>query len=245
MQNLSLEGGPLPAVAELDSTGPNFQNSFPSLQSAPMKPQDSGVFESSLRNFYGTNNTVTPPPGFGSRLTLAPEFVPRSMLNLNQPATGKMVKSSKLSVEDSEAFPTLGSAAVKGPKKHHGKRGHGHSHKEREPSLMADIVKMMPAAQQSPPKDLKSKNTATTSKENSAAAQSIPAPEHIPWLETGDRANKAYLKARQDAIKHGGARNKFLQRCVLNHLSFSIPTAYISRVLRKRGTEMMSGRPKL
>ena len=48
--------------------------------------------------------------------------------------------------------------------------------------------------------------------ENSAAAQAIPNPKHIPWLETGDKANKAYLKARQEAIKHGGLRNKFLQR---------------------------------
>ncbi|KAJ0290785.1 hypothetical protein COL154_000742 [Colletotrichum chrysophilum] len=47
--------------------------------------------------------------------------------------------------------------------------------------------------------------------ENSAAAQAIPNPKHIPWLETGERANKAYLKARQEAIKHGGLRNKFLQ----------------------------------
>jgi hypothetical protein len=39
----------------------------------------------------------------------------------------------------------------------------------------------------------------------------IPAPEHIPWLETGESANRAYLKARAEAFKHGGLRNKFLQ----------------------------------
>ena len=49
------------------------------------------------------------------------------------------------------------------------------------------------------------------------AAQAIPSPRHIPWFETGERANKAYLKARQDAIRHGGLRNKFLQR-------FGLPT---------------------
>jgi hypothetical protein len=48
--------------------------------------------------------------------------------------------------------------------------------------------------------------------ESSAAALAIPSPKHIPWLETGERANRQYLKARQDAIKHGGLRNKFLQR---------------------------------
>lgn len=50
--------------------------------------------------------------------------------------------------------------------------------------------------------------------ENSLAAQAILNPKHIPWLETGEKANKAYLKARQEAIKHGGLRNKFLQRYV-------------------------------
>ena len=49
------------------------------------------------------------------------------------------------------------------------------------------------------------------SRENSAAANAIPPPEHVPWLETGERANQAYIKARQDAFKHGGLRNKFLQ----------------------------------
>lgn len=55
-------------------------------------------------------------------------------------------------------------------------------------------------------------STSIRNGENSAAAQAIPSPQHVPWLETGERANKAYLKARQDAIKHGGLRNKFLQR---------------------------------
>ncbi len=55
-------------------------------------------------------------------------------------------------------------------------------------------------------------STSVRNGENSAAAQAIPNPRHIPWLETGDDANKAYLKARQEAIKHGGLRNKFLQR---------------------------------
>jgi hypothetical protein len=55
-------------------------------------------------------------------------------------------------------------------------------------------------------------STSIRNGENSVAAQAIPSPQHVPWLETGDKANKAYLKARQDAIKHGGLRNKFLQR---------------------------------
>ena len=46
---------------------------------------------------------------------------------------------------------------------------------------------------------------------NSSAAIPIPAPRDIPWLETGAKANSAYLNAREDALKHGALRNKFLQ----------------------------------
>jgi DNA-nicking Smr family endonuclease len=52
----------------------------------------------------------------------------------------------------------------------------------------------------------------------SAAARKIPEPQHIPWLETGARANQQYLKYRQEAIKHGSIRNKFLQRLVVQQL---------------------------
>ena len=120
------------------------------------------------------------------------------------------------SVDDTDAFPTLGSASVKGIRKHHGKRGgHGHNHnaKENTPSSLADVVRMSP----SPVPGLLRKGlikspSYVSSKEHSAAANAIPAPEHIPWLESGEKVNAAYLKARQDAFKHGGLRNKFLQR---------------------------------
>ena len=121
------------------------------------------------------------------------------------------------SVDDTEAFPTLGSVS-KGVKKHHGKRGgHGHSHtnKENVPGSLADVVRMSP----SPMPGLLRKGLMKTrsyngSRENSATANAISPPEHIPWLETGATANQAYIKARQDAFKHGGLRNKFLQRYV-------------------------------
>jgi DNA-nicking Smr family endonuclease len=66
--------------------------------------------------------------------------------------------------------------------------------------------------------------------ENSAKAHAIPSPKHIPWLETGDRANRAYLKARQEAIKHGGLRNKFLQRYVFQSWRFR-PSSDTDRTL--------------
>ncbi|PHH85703.1 hypothetical protein CDD83_54 [Cordyceps sp. RAO-2017] len=129
--------------------------------------------------------------------------------------------TSAPALDDNEAFPSLGSASMKQGKKHHGKRGgHGHSHKENlVPSSLADIVKRTPspAPGSSRPESRKSCQNGggavvpLRNGENSAASQAIPSPKNIPWLETGDRANKAYLKARQEAIKHGGLRNKFLQ----------------------------------
>ena len=90
------------------------------------------------------------------------------------------------------------------------------------PSSLAEIVKMSPSPTPvSPRLDarkplVRNGNSTARNEENSAAAQAISSPKHIPWLETGERANKAYLKARQEAIKHGGLRNKFLQRFVLD-----------------------------
>lgn len=119
-------------------------------------------------------------------------------------------------VNDDEAFPTLGAAGSKGPKKHHGKRGghgHGHSNKETVPGSLADVVRMSPSPNPSMlRKGLMKKGSYQNSREHSLAANAIPAPQQIPWLETGEKTNQAYLKARQDAFRHGGLRNKFLQR---------------------------------
>lgn len=119
-------------------------------------------------------------------------------------------------VDDTDAFPTLSSAGSKGVKKHHGKRGghgHGHGNKENLPCSLADVVRNSPSP--GPGllrKGLTKRGSYTVSRENSQAANAIPAPQHIPWLDTGAKANQAYMKARQDAFKHGGLRNKFLQR---------------------------------
>jgi hypothetical protein len=121
------------------------------------------------------------------------------------------------SVDDPDAFPTLAAVNAKNAgKKHHGKRG---SHNNREtslskeslPSSLADVVRMTPSPV---PGKSKSgpKTKDTKGRENSAAAQSIQAPQNIPWLETGTRANQQYIKYRTEAIRHGTVRNKFLQR---------------------------------
>lgn len=121
---------------------------------------------------------------------------------------------SILPVDDTEAFPSLGAAGNKGAKKHHGKRGghgHGHSNKENIPNSLADVVRMSPSpASSALRKGLMKNKTYSGGRDN--AANAIPAPQHVPWLETGAKANQEYLRARQEAFKHGGLRNKFLQR---------------------------------
>jgi hypothetical protein len=39
----------------------------------------------------------------------------------------------------------------------------------------------------------------------------IPPPQDLPWAATGDAINRAYVKARSEAFKHMGQRNKLLQ----------------------------------
>lgn len=214
LSNMSLEEAPYNTPSDLSSLEPTFQlhdySTFPTLKSAPTEFSRSGS-HTSLRDLCNANSSTAPPPVFTIRAGLAPEFVPRSFSQSMQQVS---MKPSKISVEDSEAFPTLGSDAAKGPRKHHGKRGHGHSNKDREPASLADVVRSAPMPEYSPPLNLGKKGNLPGSRESHSDTNSIPAPERIPWLETGDCANKAYLKARQDAIKHGGARNKFLQRYV-------------------------------
>lgn len=122
---------------------------------------------------------------------------------------------SSLAMDDPEAFPTLGSLNAKRGTKHHGHRSrHGHGSLEKETlSSLADVVRLSPSpAPGQPRKTETSRKIRTYGGSESAAARKIPEPQHIPWLETGARANQQYLKFRQEAIKHGSIRNKFLQR---------------------------------
>lgn len=161
---------------------------------------------------------TNPPPG----LSPFPVFTPGSSSHPHsRPSSrhhSRTATPSVPAVDDNEAFPSLGSAAAKAGKRHHGKRGgHGHNQKENNgPSNLADIVRLAPSPTPSQGrKGLRTAKSFNGSRENSAAAQAIPAPKHIPWLETGENANRAYLHARGEAFKHGSLRNKFLQRCVL------------------------------
>ncbi|KAF2203756.1 CCCH zinc finger and SMR domain-containing protein [Delitschia confertaspora ATCC 74209] len=209
----------------LQAAIPHFQmqdyENFPSLQatgSPQWTSQLANTEPTTLEQLYGLTMpmTSTPPPG----LSPFPNFTPGgSSRPHSRPSSrhhSRTATPSLPSVDDNEAFPTLGSAAAaKAGKRHHGKRGgHGHNnHKENSgPNNLADVVRMAPSPTPSQiRRGLRVQKSFNGSRENSIAAQSIPAPEHIPWLETGENANKAYLQARAEAFKHGSLRNKFLQ----------------------------------
>ncbi|KAH9908929.1 hypothetical protein F4778DRAFT_714649 [Xylariomycetidae sp. FL2044] len=186
--------------------------SFPTLRPGTPEPNP---FAASF-NYTGASS-LTPPPGLRPHGFSGNERARSRSRPGSRPQTKDGMSAP--SMDDNDAFPTLGSASSKPNKKHHGKRGgHGHGPKDTfTPSSLADIVKMSPSpvpgsSRQDTKKPGRNGSALNVKNgENSAAAQAIPMPKHIPWLETGERANKGYLKARQEAIKHGGLRNKFLQ----------------------------------
>lgn len=214
MNRLALEESSTPP---LQNAQPGFQfqdfNAFPSL--APMQDQWPNSYQSSsaFSNYQGAS--FTPPPGFKGMQGYASD----GSSQRSRPSSRARDGPAAPALDDTEAFPSLGAVATKGGKKHHGKRGgHGHGHKENvTPSSLAEVVKMSPSPspgltrQEAKKMGRNGSSASIRNGENSVAAQAIPSPQHVPWLETGERANKAYLKARQDAIKHGGLRNKFLQ----------------------------------
>ncbi|KAI6365831.1 hypothetical protein MCOR21_005993 [Pyricularia oryzae] len=214
LNKLSVDGTNTPPPSHKGGISIQVQdmNSFPSLR--PATPEHLGGLASGS---YFPSMGVTPPPGFKIPGLAGENLRPRSRPSSRQQQRKEPVQTAP-SLDDAEAFPSLGAASAKATsKKQHGKRSSQGHHKEGLiSSSLADIVKMSPSP--TPEAKLVSRkmgrtvsSTSIRNGENSAAAQSIPSPKHIPWLETGEKANKAYLKARQDAIKHGGLRNKFLQ----------------------------------
>ena len=207
----------------LQSSLPNFQMSdyeFPNLQysSSPLgTPQISTPEATSLEQLYGlTGGPTRPPPGLSPFANFVPGGGSRPSSRTGTRQISRSTTPSVLAVDDNEAFPSLGSAAAaKTGKRHHGKRGGHNSQKDPSgPNNLADVVRMSPSPAPATPvrKTLRPAKSFNGSRENSAAAQAIPAPLHIPWLEVGEQGNQAYLKARAEAFKHGSLRNKFLQR---------------------------------
>ncbi|KAK2784236.1 hypothetical protein FQN51_004103 [Onygenales sp. PD_10] len=192
-------------------TFPSLQPPTPEQWSNPYQRRPTGQHGSPGNHQYNVNSS----PGLRNKnIALNQSSRPHSRPTSRH--QHRELNPAAPSVDDPEAFPTL--SAVKGAgKKHHGKRGgHGHSrdstgNRDNNPSSMAEVVRMSPSPAPGRRGTPKPSRPSTASRENSAAAQAIPTPKHIPWLETGARANQQYLKHRLDAITHGNVRNKFLQ----------------------------------
>ena len=227
---------------------------FPALQGTPRHQYPSA---SPGRTFVHKRTESQGSGGFSgaSRRPFEPRNTVRSGLASSYGSSGSRPSSRHRSphpvhvssipaVDDAEAFPSLGAAGIRLNKKHHGKRGghgHNHAHKENTPNSLADVVRMSPG----PSPGLIHKGLAKTHSSSSLSSvpSNITAPRHIPWLETGAKADHEYLRARQEAFKHGALRNKFLQRYVA-YQSGVCSVSDQSVVLRKLGTVMMPVRPK-
>ena len=219
MSNLNLSATSVGADGSI--TQPNFQvqdyDAFPVLQAATMNQWAQSQLNGAATHSTGITRSLSNTSFASGHSNLMTASSPRSYGSRPTSRHSSRAPTPSIpAVDDTDAFPTLGSASIKGAKKHHGKRGghgHGSNTKENVPSSLADVVRMSPSpAPGLLRKGLMKSRSYAGSRENSAAASGIPAPEHIPWLETGEKANQAYLRARQDAFKHGGLRNKFLQR---------------------------------
>ncbi|KAI9375975.1 hypothetical protein BJX61DRAFT_24325 [Aspergillus egyptiacus] len=212
--NLSIDGNPTGTSAGIAFQVDSAPEAFPPLSAGGSADQWAGhlggKYPGYLYGFPGKN--AASYNGSGKRNG--------SMTNLSRPHSrpgsrhqNREPNTSAPSVDDPDAFPTLGAVSKNSGKKNHGKRNREHnSARDNGPTCLADVVRMSPSPGPGKGK-FSSKNSREGAKgrENSAAAQSIPAPQHIPWLETGSRTNQQYIKYRTEAIRHGTVRNKFLQ----------------------------------
>ena len=182
---------------------------FPTLQNQSHR-SSSHTFTPQTNGQFPTFTPMSQQRGRGGHHSQSTNSRPHSRPNSRH--QNRPDGQSALSMDDPEAFPTLASLNVKRSSKHHGPRSrHGHSNLDKEThSSLADVVRSSPSPAPGPRK-VEAVKKARSGGQDSSAALKIPPPQHIPWLETGVRANQQYLKHRQEAIKHGSIRNKFLQ----------------------------------
>ncbi|KAL3464666.1 hypothetical protein BJX64DRAFT_87927 [Aspergillus heterothallicus] len=214
--NLSIDGNGSTNPAGIAFQVDNAPDAFPPLQSTGVSVdqwtgQQGGKYPGYLFGLPGGKGS----PHFGGGKRNG------SMTSLSRPHSRpgsrhqhRELNPSAPSVDDPDAFPTLAAVSAKNSgKKSHGKRNReNNSTRDNLPASLADVVRMSPSPALGKGKSsTKYNREGAKGRENSAAAQSIPPPQHIPWLETGSRTNQQYIKYRTEAIRHGTVRNKFLQ----------------------------------
>ncbi|PWW78771.1 hypothetical protein C7212DRAFT_273090 [Tuber magnatum] len=164
---------------------------------------------------FGTG--VNPPPGFK---------LPISRPNSRQQSRERERSSTPVpAVDDTDAFPSLSSSAKASGngKKRRNNKSDGGNNVPIGSSSLADVVRATPSP--SPHSNRTSTSSGASSnrwsgiggspsskRSSRVSAAHIPAPQQIPWMETGSSLNKVYLKHRKDALAHGMLRAKYLQQ---------------------------------
>lgn len=212
MQSLNVNDAP--AIYGTPPHGFQLQDQaehFPTLQSQGYR-SSTHTFGPQANGQFPTFTPMSQQRGRGGHQNFSPNSRPHSRPTSRQQNRPEV--QSNLSMDDPEAFPTLASLNAKRTSKHHGPRSrHGHGSLEKEtPSSLADVVRMSPSPAPAQRRVETTKKIRSSGGPDNSAAMKIPQPQHIPWLETGERANQQYLKYRAEAIRHGSVRNKFLQR---------------------------------
>lgn len=215
VSNLSVDDNSAVSQGYID----NASEAFPPLQAAPgMGDQWAGQYlkyPAHLGNLVGgkvTSQGLSLGPG---RRNGSMTYIARPNSRPSSRHQNRELNPAAPSVDDPDAFPSLAAVSAKNAGKKHGKRNNrdSNSSKEMGPSSLADVVRMTPSPAPGKGKPtFRNNKDGAKGRENSAAAQAIPPPQNIPWLETGARANQQYIKYRTEAIRHGTVRNKFLQR---------------------------------
>ena len=218
LAKMVLQGNSTPPAqtAQLNVGVQDYQ-AFPSLQGQGAQPLSYRSENGSFDQFERGTLLTPPPSGLSTQRFDGPDARSRSNSRPSSRHQSRSTTPLFPGASDNEAFPSLGSVG-KNNKKTHGKRNgpwNGQACRENgAPHSLADVVRKSPSPSPSQlRKDFKSSNRHQSKlRGRNATADTIPAPEHIQWMETGSEINAAYLKTRQEAFKHGALRNKFLQR---------------------------------
>jgi hypothetical protein len=189
---------------------PNFQDydAFPTLHGSA--GTYTAEFSTPTKATYSSQRKASSGTVFNPLANFTPSSASRPQSRPGSRPGSRSATPSLPVVADSDAFPSLDSANRH--KAHRGRRGQNHAHKP-SPSSLADVIRMAGAGSPSPSQSRgkPTRSRLVAAREFNVAAMSIPAPEHLPWVATGDVVNKAYVKARAEAFKHASQRNKLLQ----------------------------------
>lgn len=199
----------LDANSRTSTPPPPSQNSFHDPSAFPALGGDSWAAAAA------NNNNLALPVAFRMTTSRPSSRQQHSRERVNQVTSSPGVPQ----VDDDAAFPSLGSVKTTSKKRGGGNNNNGTPRKTEiptGPASLAEVVRMSPAAA-SPGRPVNNRWAAAAGSPPLAkktvrpSATHIPAPQQIPWLDTGSALNRLYIKHRKEALNHGVQRAKYLQ----------------------------------